>query len=54
MIVKVIKMNKPDLSYEEFLKKEMEKYPELNLEDIEALQQQVKANKDLPPVSSKS
>lgn len=36
------------ISYEEFLKKEQEKYPELNLNDIESLKERVKANSDLP------
>ncbi|XP_050433947.1 alpha-tocopherol transfer protein-like isoform X4 [Adelges cooleyi] len=42
-----------ETTYEEFLKLEQEKYPELNLEDIEALKELVDANKNLPPVKDK-
>lgn len=43
-------MYKVDTTYEEFLKKEQEKYPELNLNDIESLKERVKSNNDLPYV----
>jgi len=43
-------MYKPETSYEEFLKSEQEKYPELNLKDIEALKERLKENNDLPPI----
>lgn len=39
-----------ETSYEEFLKKELEKYPELNLKDIEVLKERVESNKELPPI----
>lgn len=42
----------PETSYEEFLAKEQEKYPELNLIDIESLKKLVKANEELPPINS--
>lgn len=44
------KMYKPETSFEEFLKSEQEKYPELNLKDIEALKERLKENNDLPPI----
>lgn len=43
-------MYQPETSYEEFLKSEQEKYPELNLKDIEELKEKLKANDDLPPI----
>jgi len=43
-------MYQPETSYEEFLKSEQEKYPELNLKDIEVLTERLKANADLPPL----
>jgi hypothetical protein len=43
-------MYKVDMTYEEFLKKEQEKYPELKLNDIESLKERVKANTELPYV----
>lgn len=43
-------MYQPETSYEEFLKSEQEKYPELNLKDIEVLTERLKANVDLPPL----
>lgn len=45
-------MYKPETSYEEFLMKEQEKYPDLNLIDIESLKKLVKANEELPPINS--
>lgn len=47
-------MYKPEISYEEFLKKELEKNPELNLKDIEVLKKRLEANKDLPKIESLS
>lgn len=47
----VCAMYTADTSYEEFLEREREKYPELNLEDIETLTKRVQANQDIPPVS---
>lgn len=44
-------MYTPETSYEEFIKKEQEKYPELNLKDVEVLKGRVEANKDLPHIS---
>lgn len=44
------KMYQPETSYEDFLKSEQEKYPELNLKDIEVLTERLKANVDLPPL----
>lgn len=44
-------MYKPETSYEEFLKKELEKNPELNLKDIELLKKRVEANEELPPIN---
>lgn len=41
-------MYTPETTYEEFLKKEQEKYPELNLKDIEVLKERCKANPELP------
>lgn len=46
-------MYEPDISYEDFIKKEQQKYPELNLDDIEALKKKVEANKDIPSVRGK-
>ncbi|KAL5241385.1 hypothetical protein ACI65C_008795 [Semiaphis heraclei] len=46
-------MYKPETSFEEFLKSEQEKYPELNLKDIEALKERLKENNDLPPIRDK-
>lgn len=46
-------MYEPDISYEEFLKKEQQKYPELNLDDIETLKKKVQANKDIHSVRGK-
>ncbi|VVC28350.1 Cellular retinaldehyde binding/alpha-tocopherol transport,CRAL/TRIO, N-terminal domain,CRAL-TRIO lipid [Cinara cedri] len=46
-------MYEPETSYDEFLKKEMEKHPELNLNDIELLKKQVEANKELPLINEK-
>ncbi|XP_025410038.1 alpha-tocopherol transfer protein-like [Sipha flava] len=46
-------MYKVDMTYEEFLKKEQEKYPELKLNDIESLKERVKANTELPYVRDK-
>jgi len=43
-------MYKPETSYEEFLKSEQVKYPELNLKDIEELKGRLEANVDLPPI----
>lgn len=43
-------MYKPELSYEEFIKKEQQKYPELNLNDIETLKKKCQANEDLPAI----
>jgi len=43
-------MYTPDTSYEEFITKEQQKYPELNLKDVEVLKRRVEANKDLPRV----
>jgi len=43
-------MYKPETSYDEFLKKEQEKYPELILKDIQELTELVKTNNDLPSV----
>lgn len=45
-------MYKLETSYEEFLKKELEKNPELNLKDIEVLKKRLEANKDLPEIES--
>lgn len=42
-----------EIEYEEFLKKELEKCPELNLKDIEMLRERVKLNKELPPIRGK-
>lgn len=39
-----------ETTYEEFLKKEQEKNPELNVNDIESLKEKVKTNADLPHV----
>lgn len=50
MIIEFIKMYKTEMSYEEFLKREQEKNPELNIEDIDLLKKRVEANVDLPPV----
>lgn len=46
-------MYEPDISYEEFIKKEQQKYPELNLDDIETLKKKVQANKDINSVRGK-
>ncbi|KAE9534889.1 hypothetical protein AGLY_008181 [Aphis glycines] len=46
-------MYQPEISYEDFLKSEQEKYPELNLKDIEVLTERLKANVDLPPLRAK-
>lgn len=46
-------MYEPDISYEEFIKKEQEKYPELNLDDIETLKKKVQANKDIHSIRGK-
>jgi len=46
-------MYTPETSYEEFIKKEQEKYPELNLKDVEMLKERVEANKDLPRIPGK-
>lgn len=43
-------MYKPELSFEEFLKREQQKYPELNLNDIETLKKKCQANEDLPAI----
>lgn len=45
-----VTMYKPETSYDEFLKKEQEKYPELILKDIQELTELVKTNNDLPSV----
>lgn len=45
-------MYKPETSYEEFLKSEQKKYPELNLNDIEVLKERLKENIDLSPIRS--
>ncbi|KAL4097282.1 hypothetical protein QTP88_022082 [Uroleucon formosanum] len=47
------KMYKPETSYEEFLKSEQKKYPELNLNDIEVLKERLKENIDLSPIRNK-
>ncbi|XP_050527963.1 alpha-tocopherol transfer protein-like [Daktulosphaira vitifoliae] len=46
-------MYTPKTRYEDFLKGEQEKYPELNLEDIDALKALVKANDKLPAVTNR-
>jgi len=46
-------MYTPETSYEEFIKKEQEKYPELNLKDVEVLKERVEANEDLPRIPDK-
>lgn len=43
-------MYEPETSYEEFIEKEQQKYPELNLKDIETLKRKVQANEDLPSI----
>lgn len=43
-------MYKVDLSDEEFIKRQQEKYPELNLNDIETLKKKCQANGDLPAI----
>lgn len=40
-------MYTPETSYEDFLKGEQEKYPKLNLKDIEVLKERCKANEEL-------
>lgn len=46
-------MYDPDISFEEFIKKEQQKYPELNLDDIETLKKKVQANKDIHSIRGK-
>lgn len=43
-------MYEPGTSYDEYLEKEQQKYPELSLNDIEELTERVKDNDELPPV----